>query len=207
MVWHATWDASAHTLTWASSPGTSANPGAIDNILYAVAALTPSVFWAAGSSFSGTTDQTITEVYCALHFNVAAPGSVVPGSSFSVTVTAKNNDLSTATDYLGTITFTSSDTRATLPANYTFTPGDAGTHTFSGVVLRSTSQQSIAASDTVTPFITGSASISVACAGVCQAPPGTPGGRNAFPGPAPGPPGRTPVRAARLAPWIRIGRN
>ena len=39
--------------------------------------------------------------------------------------------------YTGTIQFTSSDGLATLSADYTFTAGDGGSHTFSGgVVLR-----------------------------------------------------------------------
>lgn len=201
LVWHATWDSSAHTLTWASSPGISDDPGAIDNILYAVDALTPSVFWAVGTSFSGSSDQTLTEVYCALHFNLAAPATAVPGSAFSVTVTAKNADSSTATDYRGTVHFTSSDAHAVLPGDYTFTPGDAGAHTFGGVVLRSIVNQpsSITASDTVTPFVTGSANVTVACVGVCPSTAGTPGSRDVLPGPTAGPPGtRVPTRPRAL---------
>ena len=195
LVWHGTWDSAAHTLTWASSPGTSADPGSIDNILFAVSALSPGAFWAVGSSFSGSTDQTLTELYCGLHLNVAAPATAVPGSAFSVTVTVKNADNSTATNYGGTVHFTSSDSSAVLPADYTFTPGDAGVHTFSGVVLKHTSIQSITVSDTIAPFITGSANVTVACIGVCQSPAVTPVGRAAAaPSPTRSPGTRVPIQ-------------
>jgi hypothetical protein len=62
-----------------------------------------------------------------------------------------------ATGYTGTVHFTSSDFQATLPANYTFTGGDAGTHVFS-VTLKTAGTQSITATDTVTGTITGTQS-------------------------------------------------
>ena len=58
------------------------------------------------------------------------------------------------TGYTGTVHFTSSDGPAVLPANYTFTGGDAGTHVFS-VTLKTAGTQSITATDTVTGSITG----------------------------------------------------
>jgi hypothetical protein len=56
--------------------------------------------------------------------------------------------------YLGTINFTSSDMKAGLPADYTFTAADAGTHVFS-VTLRTEGIQSVTATDTATRSITG----------------------------------------------------
>ena len=195
MVWQANWNTGTHTLTWAASPGASDSPSSTFNFLTGVAAVSPSVFWAVGTEDTNTNvDQTLTEVYCGLHFTVSAPGTAVPGTPFSVTVTAKNADSSTATDYLGTIHFTSSDSLATLPGNYTFTPGDAGTHTFSGVVLRRLGNQSITASDTLTPFETGSTTVSVACVGACPSPAGTPGSRAVLPGPSGVPGTRVPIR-------------
>ena len=47
-----------------------------------------------------------------------------------------------ATGYRGTVTFTSSDSQAGLPANYSFGAGDDGTHTFS-VTLKTAGTQSI----------------------------------------------------------------
>src|SRR5690606_20155324 len=52
------------------------------------------------------------------------------------------------TDYTGTITFSSSDGSATLPGDYTFVLGDAGTHTFTnGVTLETTADQYVRVND------------------------------------------------------------
>src|SRR5262249_52647827 len=60
----------------------------------------------------------------------------------------------TVTGYTGTVTFTSSDVQATLPANYTFTAGDAGTHSFSAM-FRTVGTQSITARDTASSSVLG----------------------------------------------------
>ncbi|MDD4351867.1 MAG: PKD domain-containing protein [Candidatus Gracilibacteria bacterium] len=49
---------------------------------------------------------------------------------FSMTVTAIDDDLETVTDYLGTISFESTDDLASLPVSYTFSEEDAGEKTF-----------------------------------------------------------------------------
>jgi FG-GAP-like repeat/FG-GAP repeat len=51
-----------------------------------------------------------------------------------------------ATSYTGTVHFASSDAKAALPANYTFTAADAGTHTFSAA-LKAAGTQWITATD------------------------------------------------------------
>ena len=100
---------------------------------------------------------------------IASPS--VAGVDGSVTVTAQDQYGNTVTDYQGTIHFTSSDAQATLPANYTFTAGDAGVHTFSTyytctgsckipephpvLVLRTAGTQSVTATDTSDSTITG----------------------------------------------------
>jgi len=68
-----------------------------------------------------------------------------------------------------TMTFTSSDDRASLPDDYTFTTDDAGTHTFDGLTLISAGEQSIMATD-VNTAITGSGTVRV-----------TPRGRRSLP--------------------------
>ena len=79
------------------------------------------------------------------------------GAASSVTVAAHDTYGNTATGYTGTIHFTSTDGQAVLPANYTFTTGDAGVHTFSnGVTLKTVGTQSVTATDTVTSTIVGS---------------------------------------------------
>ena len=58
--------------------------------------------------------------------SASAPASATAGTSFNVTVTAKDAYGNTATSYTGTVHFTSSDSAAVLPGNYTFVSGDAG---------------------------------------------------------------------------------
>jgi hypothetical protein len=179
MVWAGTFDSTTHTLTWDGSPGSSDNPSVYSQSLYAVVAISPTVFWATGYWSTATKDQTLTEVYCGLSLDVVAPATANASQPFSLTVTAKKPNTSIETSYDGTVHFTSSDPLATLPADYTFVPADAGVHTFTGVVLVDPYNQpsTITVNDVATPFVTDTASITVSCTGACQSPAGTPGGR------------------------------
>jgi hypothetical protein len=76
------------------------------------------------------------------------------GTGGTITVTARDAFGNTATGYRGTVTFTSTDYHAVLPANYTFTAASAGTHTFS-IDLITVGTQAVRARDTVTVTITG----------------------------------------------------
>src|SRR2546423_8620730 len=83
-------------------------------------------------------------------------GSTTAGNAFNVTVTALDAYGNTDTGYTGTVTFTSGDGQAVLPANYTFVGGDAGVHTFTnGVTLKSAGSQTVTGTATVTSSITG----------------------------------------------------
>jgi hypothetical protein len=98
------------------------------------------------------------------HFSVTtgAANPDVAGTPFDVTVTAKDAGGNTVTDYRGTVHFTSSDAAAGLPADYTFTAGDGGTHTFAnGVTLKTAGSQTITATDKQTSSITGNATVTV----------------------------------------------
>src|SRR5207245_4590190 len=89
------------------------------------------------------------------------PSPVTAGTANSFTVTAKDAFGNRATGYTRTIHFTSSDPKAVLPANYTFTSGDAGMHMFSATLKTATTtgtSQSITATDTVISSISGSQS-------------------------------------------------
>lgn len=86
---------------------------------------------------------------------------VVVGVPSGVTVIAGDASGNIATGYTGTIHFTSTDSSATLPVNYTFTGSgggkDNGFHTFAnGVTFQTYGEQSVTATDTVTATITGS---------------------------------------------------
>ncbi|HEV2686946.1 MAG TPA: FG-GAP repeat protein, partial [Bryobacteraceae bacterium] len=82
------------------------------------------------------------------------PSSTTAGVSGTFTVTVKTASGDRATGYTGTVHFTSSDGKASLPANYIFTAADAGIHTFRAT-LKTAGTQSITARDTVTGTITG----------------------------------------------------
>ena len=90
--------------------------------------------------------------------NVSGPSPMLAGSSYSVTVEARDAYGFRAIGYRGTIHLTSSDAAATLPADHAFVAGDNGTSPFSGVVLRTAGTQSITATDIATGSIIGTMS-------------------------------------------------
>ncbi len=91
----------------------------------------------------------------ASRFTVAGfPSPVTAGIAGSFTVTARDPYGNRASGYTGTVYFTSSDPKATLPANYTFTTADAGARTFSAT-LKTAGTQSITAVDTTTSGLAG----------------------------------------------------
>jgi hypothetical protein len=77
------------------------------------------------------------------HFTVSTPSYVTAGQPFTVTVTAKDANDQTVTDYSGTVYFTSTDAAAgvTLPADFTFTAADNGVHTFTNAFTLASSVQ------------------------------------------------------------------
>jgi subtilisin family serine protease len=112
-----------------------------------------------------TSSLTATESGIAVQGSAAAQSFVVTGfpktdtagAAGSITVTAYDAYGNVATGYTGTVTFTSSDPKAALPASYTFTTADDGTDTFP-VTLDTAGMQSITVTDTKTSSITGSES-------------------------------------------------
>jgi hypothetical protein len=79
------------------------------------------------------------------------------GVAGSLRVTATDAYGNRIVGYLGTIHLTSTDSKASLPANYKFIAADAGTHVFSGnVTLKTIGTWSITATDTVTATLKGS---------------------------------------------------
>ncbi len=85
---------------------------------------------------------------------VAASPSQTAGAAFNVTITAQNTN-GTDSSYRGTVHFSTSDVQAGLPANYTYTASDAGSHTFS-LTLKTAGSQSVSAVDTVSVTTSGS---------------------------------------------------
>ncbi len=102
-------------------------------------------------SITGVSGTVTVNPGAATQFLVSAPASATAASAFNLTVTARDAFNNTATSYSGTAHFISSDGAATLPANSTLTNGVG---TFSAT-LKSVGNQTITATDTVTPSITG----------------------------------------------------
>jgi plastocyanin len=159
----------------------------------------------AGSTFQFTFNQAGDFNYkCSLHFQccnmagavhaksavnpvaaqliVSAPSSVSAGSPFDVTVMAVDSNGTIVPGYTGTVSFSSTDTSpAALPANYTFTSNDQGTHTFSaGVTFNTLGTQTLTVQDTTNTSISGSATITVGAGAIARlvvsAPPNTTAG-------------------------------
>jgi len=98
--------------------------------------------------------------------NLTGPTGVVPGKAFKLAV-AVSGISGVNLEYSNTVHFTSSDTQAVLPADYTFDPiADFGpnpgqeTHTFS-FTLNSLNSQTIAATDTLAAPISANTTIDV----------------------------------------------
>ena len=97
----------------------------------------------------------------ATHFVVTSPTNATAGMAFSFTVSARDALNNGASGYTGTVHFTSTDGQAVLPANSILSIGE-GFANFS-VTLNTAGSETITATDTVTPAITGTSnSIGVA---------------------------------------------
>jgi hypothetical protein len=116
-----------------------------------------------------TTTPTLTATECGITVNPAAaskfiltaPTSVNAGQSFSLTVTVEDVYDNVVVSYAGTVHFSSTDTTARLPRNYTFTASDKGVHTFTGLVLHTQGNQKITVTDTHNSSLTGSVIVDV----------------------------------------------
>jgi photosystem II stability/assembly factor-like uncharacterized protein len=124
------------------------------------------------------------------HLLLTVPDTFVSGVAFDVTVTVLDAFNNTVTSYFGSVQFTSSDSdpRVVLPADYSFTAGDAGVHTFSaGVTLITLGNQTLGVDDP-SLGITGAVAVNVI------APAAPPGASRRAPGPSGG----------VLTPWSRL---
>jgi hypothetical protein len=107
------------------------------------------------SVFSGSRSGIMVTPATASQLQISGfPASVTAGTAYGLTVTALDPFNNVATGYRGTVTFTSSDGAASLPANYPFASGDAGVHNFMAT-MKTAGSQSITVTDTATATITG----------------------------------------------------
>jgi hypothetical protein len=90
------------------------------------------------------------------HIQITLLGSASAGTPFNLVVTIVDAYGNTVTDYAGTVHFTTDDPQAMLPADYTFTAADAGSHTFVGEVTLYADSSTITVTDTLMQTLTGS---------------------------------------------------
>jgi hypothetical protein len=105
---------------------------------------------------------TVVTAAAATGYSVTPISSAVAGALKSVTVAVKDPYNNTVTTYTNTIRFTSTDTTATLPADYTFQAGDAGTRTFTdALVFRKAGSQSLTVAEQPGAAITSTQALQV----------------------------------------------
>jgi trimeric autotransporter adhesin len=112
------------------------------------------------SSITGGQAGIVVTAAAATHLAITASATASIGSATTMTVTALDAYGNIATGYLGTVRFTSNDSKAILPSNHTFVAADAGVFTFT-VIFKSSGTETLTATDTHTGSIKGSASVKV----------------------------------------------
>jgi hypothetical protein len=144
--------------TWTVTGGRSATmfTGLVDEIRFANNELSSSEFLNVQPA-SGTSSVSVSSAAASSLVVAGFPSPTTAGSQGTFTVTAVDPFGNTATSYRGTVHFTSSDERAKLPKDYTFTAGDNGTQTFQAV-LRTVGTQSLTAIDRNNGSISGTES-------------------------------------------------
>lgn len=88
------------------------------------------------------------------------PTTVPSGTPFGVYIAALDGSSVHDTNYTGTLSFSSSDPLATLPASYKFVAADGGVKAFSAV-LRTLGEQTITVSDPESNLISGTLTMTV----------------------------------------------
>ncbi len=115
-----------------------------------------------GSALAATSSAISVSPAKASQFVLAGlPSSAAAGASETFTLTAKDAYGNVATGYTGTVSFTSTDTRAHLPSNFTFTTADAGKHSFS-VTFETAGSQTVTAKDATSNISATTSAVSVA---------------------------------------------
>ena len=130
------------------------------------------ILYTAGSRTITATDTGMATLTATANLNVTPgamstllvaglPSLTTAGDSHTVTVTARDFFGNVVTGYAGTLHFSSSDPAAALPADYSFTSADAGTHSFDGVVLKTAGAHSFNVFDAAILTLGASRGVSV----------------------------------------------
>jgi hypothetical protein len=112
------------------------------------------------NALTGSISITVNPTQVATHFEVLARHAAFSGSPEQVMVVALDASNNVVQNFTGTVSLTSSDANAKLPASYTFTTADRGVHIFS-VTLSTMGTQTISATDANNSTLTGTVSIDV----------------------------------------------
>jgi hypothetical protein len=115
---------------------------------------------APNSTITGSASTKVDVPGLATHFAVRSLGIGLAGTPSPVQVVALDALNRIVSNYTGTIHFTSSDTGAKLPDDFTFSADDHGAHLFS-VTFMTAGRQSLKVTDTTSMSIVGIGSISV----------------------------------------------
>lgn len=119
------------------------------------------------TSFFTATQQELLAAGSATSFLLSIEGksadiAIEANKAFSLTVKALDNNLATADSYVGTIAFSSTDSRARLPSPYTFTSTDKGEKTFNlALTLLTTGAQTVSVKDNTNNAILGEIAVNV----------------------------------------------
>ena len=106
------------------------------------------------SGYSNIASVTIPQQPVASQFTlVAMPTTATAGVASAFTLKVLDSSGNVVTGYTGTVHFTSTDVAAGLPADYTFTAADAGSHMFSAT-FKTAGSRTLSITDTATPPLT-----------------------------------------------------
>jgi hypothetical protein len=97
----------------------------------------------------------------------SSSASTTAGAALQVTVTAVNSAGQTVPGFTGTVHFSSTDGSAVLPADYTFTAADNGTHTFN-VTFKTAGSQTLTVTDPYSGITGALPAVTVTPAAVSQ---------------------------------------
>ena len=108
-----------------------------------------------GSGITGSVALNVVDAPVVTHFAIVANPYPIVGTSSWVGVVALDVNNHPVPTYTGTVKFTSTDSAATLPAEYTFTAADHGAHVFT-VTFGTRGTETMTATDTSDSGIAGS---------------------------------------------------
>ena len=143
-----------NTITWVATGSGIASGSSLN--LFGIVATSPETSgnyqwsWTTTDSNKGTNSGIVTTSVGQAplsYFTISnVPSTTVAGNIFTITVRAYGDDNLVKTDYTGTISFSSTDSKAVLPVDYTFKASDAGTKVFS-IAYDSSGNQSFTVKD------------------------------------------------------------